>query len=60
MKIHVYSAAAVLLVCAVASCLAADPPAGGLAVGDPIGSYSCVKSGGADDGVEVGKSLCYT
>ena len=60
MKVQVYSVAAVLLACAAASCFSADAPTSGLAVGDSIGSYSCTKSGGADDGVEVGKSLCYT
>ena len=60
MKVHGYWAAASLLVCAVASCLPAGGFTSGLAVGEPIGSYSCTKSGGADDGAEVGKSLCYT
>lgn len=60
MKVHGLSAAACLLVCAVAACVGCNPPAGGVAVGDSIGSYACVKSGGIDDGVEVGRSLCYT
>jgi hypothetical protein len=60
MNVHGLSAAACLLVCAVAACVGCSPPAAGVAVGDPIGSYACVKSGGIDDGVEVGRSLCYT
>ena len=32
----------------------------GLQVGDRIGAFQSVKCGGAEDGVEVGKQLCYT
>jgi hypothetical protein len=32
----------------------------GIAVDGKIGAYSCTKCGGAEDGVEIGKSLCYT
>ena len=32
----------------------------GLQVGDRIGAFQAVKCGGAEDGVEVGKQLCYT
>lgn len=60
MRVHVYSAAAALLVCAVASCYAADGFTSGVPAGESIGSYSGTKCGGAEDGVEVGKSLCYT
>ncbi len=59
MKVHGYSVAA-LLVCTVASCVPAEVPTNAVAVGEPIGSYSCIKIGGADDGVEAGRSLCYT
>jgi hypothetical protein len=31
----------------------------GLGVGDSVGAYKVVKAGGLDDGIEVGKSLCY-
>lgn len=64
MKVHGYSVAAVLM-CSMASCVRADAPANAGAVSEPvvseaIGSYSCVKIGGVDDGVEAGKSMCYT
>ncbi len=32
----------------------------GVPVGGKIGTYSTTKCGGADDGVRVGISLCYT
>jgi hypothetical protein len=32
----------------------------GVEVGGKIGAYSTTKCGGIDDGVAVGKSLCYT
>jgi hypothetical protein len=32
----------------------------GTPVGEKITSYRCVKVGGVDDGVKVGKELCYT
>ena len=38
----------------------ADELTSGVEVGDRIGSYKSTKCGGVDDGVEVGKSLCYT
>lgn len=60
MKVQGQWVAAALLVCAAASCLRAEGFTSGIPVGDPIGSYSCTKSGGADDGVDLGKSLCYT
>ena len=31
----------------------------GLKVGDGVGAFKVVKAGGIDDGVEVGKNLCY-
>ena len=31
----------------------------GLAVGDSVSAFQVVKQGGVDDGVEVGKKLCY-
>ena len=49
-----------MLLCTAASCLRAEGFTSGIPVGDPIGSYSCTKSGGTDDGIDVGKSLCYT
>jgi len=32
----------------------------GFAVGDRLRSYRCVKTAGVEDGVKVGKTLCYT
>ena len=31
----------------------------GLAIGDKVSAFQVVKQGGIDDGVEVGKKLCY-
>lgn len=46
------------------ACAAAPVPAAelqsGIAVGESVGPYSSTKCGGIDDGVEVGKALCYT
>jgi hypothetical protein len=60
MKVQGQWVAAAMLLCTAASCLRAEGFTSGIPVGDPIGSYSCTKSGGADDGIDVGKSLCYT
>jgi hypothetical protein len=60
MKVLHQWAGAALLLCTAASCVAAEGLTSGVPVGDPIGSYTGVKSGGIDDGVEAGKSLCYT
>jgi hypothetical protein len=38
----------------------ADDATSGIKVGGSIGSYSGTKCGGIEDGVEAGKSLCYT
>jgi hypothetical protein len=54
----VFGAAALLLTMAAAS--AAAELISGIEVGGKIGPYSTTKCGGIDDGVEVGKSLCYT
>jgi hypothetical protein len=32
----------------------------GFAVGDRLRSYRCVKTAGVEDGIKVGKKLCYT
>jgi hypothetical protein len=49
-----------LLVAAGASALWAAGLQSGLPVGGKITPYKAVKCGGAEDGVEFGKSLCYT
>ena len=42
------------------SCAAKDEQPGcDLKVGDGVGAFQVIKAGGADDGVEVGKGLCY-
>lgn len=44
------------------SCMAADKAEGpgcGLKVDGGVGAFQVVKAGGIDDGVEVGKGLCY-
>ena len=38
---------------------AGEEPGCGLKVGDGAGAFKVVKAGGIDDGVEVGKNLCY-
>ena len=60
MRLQCQWAAAALLLCTAASCLQAEGLTSGIPVGDPIGAYSCTKSGGVEDGVELGTSLCYT
>jgi len=62
MKVLCQWAGAALLLCTAASCVQAQAEgfASGIPVGSSVGSYSGVKSGGIDDGVEAGKSLCYT
>jgi hypothetical protein len=36
-----------------------EPLKAKLKVGDGVGAYSAVKVGGAEDGVKIGKALCY-
>ena len=38
----------------------ADELTSGVEVGERIGSYKSTKCAGVDDGVEIGKSMCYT
>jgi hypothetical protein len=57
MKSKSLSAAAALFALAAAACAA--EPSCDLGVGDSVGAYKVVKAGGGDDGVEVGKTLCY-
>ena len=35
-------------------------PASGVAVDKKVSAYKSTKCGGGEDGVEIGKSLCYT
>ena len=51
--------AALLVACCVSTASAAELESG-VPVGEKITSYKGVKCGGVDDGVAVGKSLCYT
>ncbi len=51
---------AAMLMVAGGSCARAADLTSGVPVDGKISAYSCTKCGGADDGVEVGKSLCYT
>lgn len=60
MKILSQWAGAALLLCFVASGLRAAELTSGLPVGSSVGAYTGTKAGGIDDGVDFGKSLCYT
>ena len=42
------------------ACSRAEEVRSGIGVGGRVGTYKATKCGGADDGVPVGKSLCYT
>ena len=53
------SVGAALAIGMVAVSCAAQKEEGGLKVGDGVGAFQVVKAGGVDDGVEVGKKLCY-
>ncbi len=58
MKTRMLVSVALALTTAVVAC-AAEPPACKLKIDDDVGAFKVTKSGGVDDGVEVGKSLCY-
>jgi hypothetical protein len=56
---------AVSAVVIASSCVAEPPPeaagpASGIAVGQKVSSYSATKCAGVDEGIPVGKSLCFT
>jgi len=51
---------AAVLVLAGAGALCAADLQSGIPVGGSMGKYMATKCGGGDDGVELGKSLCYT
>ena len=38
----------------------AEDVTSGVQVGERIGSYKSTKCGGVDDGITVGKTMCYT
>lgn len=59
MRMRSMSLAVAALLAAATAATAAELSSG-VEVGGKIGAYSCTKTGGAEDGVEVGKSLCYT
>ncbi len=52
-------AGALLVILAGAAPAGEESDRGGLKVGDGVGAFKVVKAGGIDDGVEVGKNLCY-
>ena len=49
-----------LVVMLLTTSVAAGEIESGIEVDGKIGKYRCTKTAGADDGVKVGKSLCYT
>ena len=51
---------AAVLVLAAASAVRAGELKSGIPVGGRMPKYKATKCGGGDDGVELGKSLCYT
>ena len=51
---------AAALVFAAVACSHATDLSSGIEVGKKVGAYKATKCAGADDGVEVGKSLCFT
>lgn len=55
-----YAFAAVLVAALCVSTAQADELKSGIEVGGKVVSYKSTKCGGADDGVENGKTLCYT
>jgi hypothetical protein len=54
------SATALVVVLTACGSVPADDATSGISVGGSIGSYSATKCGGIEDGVDAGKSLCYT
>jgi hypothetical protein len=57
MRIVSLFAAATLMFTASSPSLATDS---GIEVGGKIGTYKATKCGGVDDGISVGKKLCFT
>jgi hypothetical protein len=60
MRIRYQLAAAVAFVGAAATVISAADLSSGIPVGDRVGTYSSTKCAGIDDGIAVGKSLCFT
>jgi len=59
MKVFSVAGAALMVIASAAAVHAADIESG-IEVGGRIGPYSTTKCAGAEDGVKVGQSLCYT
>ncbi|GIW92759.1 MAG: hypothetical protein KatS3mg110_0800 [Pirellulaceae bacterium] len=53
-------ASAALAAMVLADVVSAGEVKSGIPVGGSVGAYSTTKCGGAEDGVPVGASLCYT
>lgn len=60
MRMRVQLAAAMAIVSAATTVIAAGELTSGIAVGEKVTTYSSTKCGGIDDGIAVGKSLCFT
>lgn len=59
-RLCTFGTAALMLVAAACAPAPAADGNSGIEVGKKVGSYSATKCGGIEDGVDVGKSLCYT
>ena len=60
MRTFTWAGAAVALAMFASACAAKEKEPGCvLKIGDGVGAFQVVKAGGVDDGVEVGKGLCY-
>ena len=53
-------AGAAVIAAALGSALQAEEVKSGIQEGGRVGTYSTTKCAGAEDGVKVGQSLCYT
>ena len=60
MRIRYQLAVAAALVGAAATAISAAELSSGIPVGEKVGTYSSTKCAGIDDGIAVGKSLCFT
>lgn len=59
MKVTEVLGAAMLLMAGASSALAGELNSG-IPIGGKVPAYKATKCGGGDDGVQVGKSLCFT
>ena len=57
---HILAAAIAPALIAAPSAAADDKLESGIQVGKRLGAYKTTKVGGAEDGVEPGRSICYT